>query len=102
MAIVPTDPNISTGQAASLAAFTLSQFTQMKRWKKLYIYVFRDQQSANQFANYQRPRRGMPLSGGDYSNLSNLWGSALSCYEYDNGSSHVYTPTNNPSGWWTE
>jgi hypothetical protein len=101
MAIVPTNPNISTGQAASLAAFTRSQFTQMKRWNKLYIYVFRDQQSAKQFANYQRLRRGAPLSDSDYRNLAPLWGSALSCYEYNNGRNLVYTPTDNPSGWWT-
>lgn len=102
MAIVPTNPNISTAQAASLASFTRSQFTQMKRWNKLYIYVFRDQQSAKRFASYQRDRRGAPLNGDDYRNLTSLWGSALSCYEYNNGSEHVYTPTNNPSGWWSE
>jgi hypothetical protein len=101
MAIVPTDSNISTGQAASLASFTRSQFTQMKRWNKLYIYVFRDQQSAKQFANYQRSRRGAPLTGSDYRNLTSLWGSALACYEYNNGSEQMFTPTNNPSGWWT-
>ena len=100
MAIVPTTPNISTSQAASLASFTRSQFAQTKRWNKLYIYVFRDQQSAKQFADYQRPRRGAPLSNSDYSNLTALWGSALSCYEYDNGSERVYTPSDNPSGWW--
>jgi hypothetical protein len=102
MAIVPTTPNISTSQAASLAAFTRSQFSQMKRWNKLYIYVFRDQQSAKQFADYQRPRRGAPLSDGDYRNLTTLWNSALSCYVYNNGNDHVYTPSNNPSGWWAE
>ena len=102
MAIVPTNPNISTGQAASLAAFTRSQFTQVKRWNRLYIYVFKNQQAARQFANYQRSRRGAPLGTTDYQNLTQLWGSALSCYEYNNGSEHVYTPTNNPSGWWTE
>ena len=102
MAIVPTTPNISTSQAASLASFTRSQFTQSKRWNTLYIYVFRDQQSAKQFADYQRPRRGAPLSNSDYRNLTTLWGSALSCYEYNNGSDHVYTPADNPTGWWTE
>ena len=102
MAIVPTTPNISISQAASLAAFTRTQFGQMKRWSRLYIYVFRDQDSAKQFANYQRPRRGAPLTDSDYRNLTSLWGSALSCYEYNNGSDRVYTPTNNPSGWWTE
>lgn len=101
MAIVPTESNISASQAASLASFTRSQFTQMKRWNKLYIYVFRDQQSAKQFANYQRSRRGAPLTGSDYRNLTSLWGSALACYEYNNGSEQIYTPTNNPSGWWT-
>lgn len=102
MAIVPTNPNISTGQAASLASFTRSQFTQMKRWNKLYIFVFRDQQSAKQFANYQRSRRGAPLTGNDYRNLTSLWGSALSCYEYNNGHERVYTPSHNPSSWWME
>lgn len=101
MAIVPTESNISASQAASLASFTRSQFTQMKRWNKLYIYVFRDQQSAKQFANYQRSRRGAPLTGSDYRNLTSLWGSALACYEYNNGSEQMFTPTNNPSGWWT-
>ena len=101
MAIVPTDSNISTSQAASLASFTRSQFTQMKRWKKLYIFVFRDRRSAQQFANYQRSRRGAPLGDSDYRNLTNLWGSALSCYEYNQGSERIYTPTNNPSGWWS-
>lgn len=102
MAIVPTNPNISTGQAAALASFTRSQFSQMKRWKKLYIYVFQDQKSAQVFANYQRNRRGAALTNNDYRNLTNLWGSVLSVYEYSNGSERIYTPTNNPSNWWND
>lgn len=101
MAIVATDPNISAGQAAGLASFIRSQFTQTKRWSILYIYVFRDQQSAKQFANYQIKRRGAPLTNNDYRNLTNLWGSAVACYEYNRGSEKILTPANNPSGWWT-
>lgn len=100
MAIVSTDPNISAGQAAALASFTKNQFSHMKRWSKLYIYVFKDEPSAQQFANYQRQRSGAPLADSDYRNLSSLWSSALACYEYNNGSERMYNPSNNPSGWW--
>lgn len=102
MAIVATDTNISAGQAAGLATFIRSQFTQMKRWSKLYIYVFRDQQSAKQFANYQVKRSGSPLTDNDYRNLTSLWRSAVACYEYNNGSEKILTPVNNPSGWWAK
>ncbi len=105
LAIVPTDKSASGPMAASYAAYARRQYaSQNSRWTTLYIYVFSDDTSAQQFAEVMKKRRGVALSSEDMSGLSSLWGSAIARYEYSavNGRrvERVVYPSKNPGGWW--
>jgi hypothetical protein len=105
LAIVPTDKNASGPMAASYAAYARRQYaSQNNRWTTLYIYVFSDDKSAQDFAEVMKKRRGVALSSDDMSRLSSLWGAAIARYEYSavNGRrvERVLYPSKNPSGWW--
>jgi len=104
MAIVPTEANLGESQAAALAQFTLTRFsnTQMKRWNRFYIYVFKDRQTAEIFNNYMRGRRGARLTAADYQALSNIWPNTLVRYEYRKQHRYVVYPSKNIGGWWLE
>lgn len=105
LAIVPTDRNASGPMAASYAAYARRQYaSQNNRWTTLYIYVFSDDNSAQQFAEIMKKRRGVALSSEDMAGLTSLWSSTIARYEYTavNGRrvERVLYPSKNPSGWW--
>ena len=102
MAIVPTEATSSGPQAAALAAYTRRQYTRIKSWNTIYIYVFSDAKSAQYFAEYQIRRKGAPLTDTDLSTLQNLWSSCLARYEYTPARriERVLYPSRNPGGWW--
>lgn len=100
--IVPSDPNTTTDQAAQMAAgMRQKMMSNNKKWAKLHIYVFKDRQTGNTFRKYQTGRKGAPLDGPDYQNLSgNVWPNTLIRYEYDRGVEGVQIPQQNPTAWW--
>jgi hypothetical protein len=97
-AIVPRDANTSGGRAAGIAGF--ARRTLKGNWKAMHIYVFDSAQSAQQFNEYQIPRRNDVLQAGDYPALSTLWPHCLARYEYNGGKESYSLPAQNPTGWW--
>jgi hypothetical protein len=104
MAIVPTEANLGESQAAALAQFTLSRYSksQIKRWSRFYIFVFKDTRTAETFNDYMRSRRGARLTTADYQALSDIWPNTLVRYEYRNQHEYIVYPSKNPSGWYLE
>lgn len=102
MAIVPTQENLGETQAAALAAFTLRRYTrkQIRRWNGMYIFVFKDKQTADAYNNYMRGRRGATLTASDYQNLIGIWPRTLVRYEYYKQRESVVYPSKNINGWW--
>ncbi len=102
MAILPNQTNLSTRDAASLAAFAKDQYFKMKKWQGFQVYVFGNAQAAQKFKDYQNQRRGFPLAGGDYQALANarVWDGALVCYETSGSKARVRYPASDPSSWW--
>jgi hypothetical protein len=101
MAIVPTNPNLSTVQAAALAGFARQQVVGADRWQGFTIYVFADQPSAQMFKDTQDRKRGQPLMYADYQALSTIWPKTLAVYDYSKNRAGVRFPRTNPNGWWT-
>ena len=102
LAIVPSQSNLSATQAAALAAFAVRQYnkSQMKRWKRLYIFVFKHQKEAWIFTRYQAKRKHAPMQNADYVKLKSIWPKTLVRYEYRNQRERVLYPQNNPNSWW--
>ncbi len=105
IAIVTNDKNASGAMAASYAAFVRRQYAgQLKNWHTLYIYVFSDTQSAQEFAQVMKRRRGAALSSNELASYTSIWRGAAARYEYSVSGGkrieRVRYPSNNPSGWW--
>ena len=104
MGIVPASSDVGPTQAASLAAFTVRQYSksQMQQWKRFYIFVFKDQETGRTFRTYMNERKGAPLRQSDYEALSGLgvWHQTLVRYEYRNQQEKVLYPQKNPGSWW--
>jgi hypothetical protein len=98
MAIVPTQ-DAAPQRAAQLASFAGRQY-RGGQWGGLHIYVFRDRQSAQAFADYQVDRRSEVLGQSDYTALANLWPNCLARYEMKNGRESVKFPSRTPNSWW--
>lgn len=101
MAIVLTNPEATPRQAAGVAALVRLKMMQNKRWTILHIYVFNDRQAGTRFRQYQRQRRGAPLSADDYQALAELWERSPVRYEYNRGTEGILLPSRSPSNWWT-
>jgi hypothetical protein len=101
MAIVPTNSNLSTTQAAALAGFARQRVVNPQRWAGFTIYVFADEQSAQVFKDSQIKRRGQPPMSADYQELRSIWSRTLAVYDYSKGYAGVRLPRTNPNGWWT-
>ncbi len=100
IAIVPNKPT-NPQAAAGLAKFARSQFSNVKGWQGMQIYVFQDRESATLFNDFQVPRRQARLGPGDYTELGSIWPRCLAVYEFrTNGGERVLQPSTNPTGWW--
>ena len=102
MAIVPAKYYATESRAASLAAFQLRRYSKqrLQRWRRLYIFVFKDAETAEFFNRYQTKRKNAPLQNADYIKLQTVWPSTLVRYEYRNKKEYVLYPSKNPRGWW--
>jgi hypothetical protein len=100
MAIVPTNPNLNTREAAQLAVFARQQMMRSKKWQILHIYVFANREAGMVFRRYQTARKGAPLGPDDYQKLADLWPNTLVRYEYNRGSEGILIPSRRPSSWW--
>jgi hypothetical protein len=101
MAIVLNNPAATAREAAAIAAAVRQKMMQNKKWTILHIYVFNDRQAGTRFRQFQRPRRGAPLSNDDYQALVDLWASSPVRYEYNRGAEGILLPSRSPSNWWT-
>jgi len=102
MAMVPTESNVTQSRAASMAAFQRRRYSarQMSRWRRFYIFVFKDAKTAAAFNRYQAKRKNAPLQNADYIKLQNVWAKTLVRYEWSNKKEYVVYPSKNPRGWW--
>jgi len=100
MGIVPTEQNVSSDRAASLAVQAHQSVVNSKRFKMVQIFVFSDQQAATMFREYQKPRRGAPLELGDYEKLAQLWRRTPAVYEFKGTSERWISPARWPNDWW--
>lgn len=100
MGIVPTEQNINEYKAASLAVLAHRHMVNAKRWRRIQIFVFSDQQSATMFRDYQKKRRGAPLETQDYKLLTELWQRTPAAYEFHGQYERWISPSKYPSDWW--
>lgn len=102
VAIVPTENDLTEGQARGLAAFAHRQITKAKKWPAVEIFVFNDVESAQSFANYQNRLRGAALTESDYtsSTLTALWPKTLVRYYSRNERVWITSPRTNIGSFW--
>ena len=100
MAIVPGRAKVTPQAAASLAKFARHQFSTVKSWKAMQVFVFRNTTSAQIFNAYQMKRKHGPLRVADYVALKKLWPKVLAFHEHRNGRDRFLYPSRNSAGWW--
>lgn len=102
VAIVPTQNNVSTGDAKALAALAHQQILQKKKFSPVEIFVFNDERSAQILASYQRRRRGAPLTTSDYtaSDLAPAWKSVIVRQRVVGKHTTYSSPQANPTNFW--
>lgn len=98
--IVPTT-SVSGDQARALALAARKQVMAGQQYKGAYIYVFGNRNVASVFQKFQRSNRGAPLSGDDYSSLSEIWPETLVRYEFNAGNEDIRFPSQSPNDWWS-
>ncbi|HEX8550735.1 MAG TPA: hypothetical protein VF681_04190 [Abditibacteriaceae bacterium] len=101
LGILLTNPNTTSRQAASYAAYARQQMMRNKQWAVLHIYVFTDRESGVAFQQYQARRKSAPLEARDFAALANLWPRVLVRYEYNRGAEGILLPSRSPGNWWT-
>ena len=100
--IMPTT-SVTPDQAKALALIARQRLSLGRSFQGVYVYVFRTRAAASTFQQFQISRGGAPLTGGDYSTLSDIWPDTLLRYEYNAGnkSEDVRQPATDGSGWWS-
>ncbi len=103
VAIVPTENDLTEGQARGLATFAHRQISRAKKWPAVEIFVFNDVPSAQAFATYQNKNlRTRSMSDGDYTNpqLAALWPKAIVRYYSRNERVWVTSPRGSSGNFW--
>jgi hypothetical protein len=100
IAIVPTKPDVTYAEAASLGRLAAKQYRRQWVWPRLTIFVIQDQKTVRAFGDYQARRRGAPLKTADLRHLTAIWAKTQACYQYSKGKEWVAYPAKNPRGWW--
>lgn len=102
MGILAKEKQLSAAQAGGLARFAREHYARSGKWSQMQIAVFTDEAAANQFAAYQRKRRGQRLSPSNYSDLASqgVWTGAAAFFQSSGKKEAIYSPASNPNSWW--
>lgn len=102
VAIVPTENDLSEGQAKGLAVFAHHQLNKIKKWPAVEVFVFNDVPAAQSFANYQNRLRGAAMTDSNYTSpeLAALWPKALVRYYSRNERVWITSPRTNAGNFW--
>ncbi len=100
VAIVPTENNLTEGQAKGLATFCHRHLKKVKDFKRVEIFVFNDTQAAQDFAGYQSEQRGAPLQDYTVPRLMALWPKAITRYWAEGDKAYYSSPQKSPTSFW--